>query len=35
MQITAALGLLFVVYPVAAVLVWLLVPERKGEEMPA
>lgn len=34
-SITAALGLLFVVYPVAAILMWALVPERKGLEVPA
>lgn len=35
MSLAAALGLLFVVYPVAAIVTWLMVPEMKGKELPA
>lgn len=35
MSLTAALSLLFLVYPVASLLVWRWVPEKKGQELPA
>lgn len=34
MSLTAALGLLFIVYPIAALVVWRWVPERKGVALP-
>ncbi len=34
MSLYAALGLLFIVYPFAALFTWLLVPETKGKELP-
>ncbi len=34
MGLTGALSLLFLIYPLAALVVWRWVPERKGEELP-
>ncbi|QSO49807.1 MFS transporter [Alicyclobacillus mengziensis] len=34
MSLFTALGLLFIVYPFAAILTWILVPEMKGEALP-